>query len=28
MPSPRDLLRLMRPGDWTKNSFVLLAFIF
>ncbi|MEY3142997.1 MAG: hypothetical protein RLY21_1490, partial [Planctomycetota bacterium] len=21
-------LRLMRPGDWTKNSFVLLAFIF
>ncbi len=28
MPSPRDILRLARPGDWTKNSFVLLAFIF
>jgi len=28
MPSPRDFIRLMRPGDWTKNSFVLLAFIF
>lgn len=28
MPSVRDMLRLMRPGDWTKNSFVLLAFIF
>ncbi len=24
----RDMLRLARPGDWTKNSFVLLAFIF
>jgi len=28
MPHPRDILRLARPGDWTKNSFVLLAFIF
>jgi len=28
MASPKDILRLMRPGDWTKNSFVLLAFIF
>jgi 4-hydroxybenzoate polyprenyltransferase len=28
MPSPRDILRLARPGDWTKNSFVLLAFVF
>jgi len=28
MPSPRDILRLARPGDWTKNSFVLLAIIF
>lgn len=28
MPSPLAILRLMRPGDWTKNSFVLLAFIF
>ncbi|MEY4820862.1 MAG: hypothetical protein RLY72_514, partial [Planctomycetota bacterium] len=28
MTSPRDIVRLARPGDWTKNSFVLLAFIF
>lgn len=28
MPHPRDILRLARPGDWTKNSFVLLAFVF
>jgi len=28
MAAPKDILRLMRPGDWTKNSFVLLAFIF
>ena len=28
MPSVPSILRLMRPGDWTKNSFVLLAFIF
>jgi 4-hydroxybenzoate polyprenyltransferase len=28
MGSARDILRLCRPGDWTKNSFVLLAFIF
>jgi len=28
VPSPRAILRLMRPGDWTKNSFVLLAFVF
>jgi len=28
MASPKDIVRLMRPGDWTKNSFVLLAFIF
>ena len=28
MPSVRDIIRLARPGDWTKNSFVLLAFIF
>jgi 4-hydroxybenzoate polyprenyltransferase len=28
MASVRDILRLLRPGDWTKNSFVLLAFIF
>ena len=28
MPSPRDILRLCRPGDWTKNAFVLIAFVF
>jgi decaprenyl-phosphate phosphoribosyltransferase len=28
MPRPTAILRLMRPGDWTKNSFVLLAFVF
>ena len=28
MPSPRAILKLMRPGDWTKNAFVLLAFVF
>lgn len=28
MPRLRDILRLCRPGDWTKNSFVLLAFVF
>ncbi len=28
MPAARDIIRLVRPGDWTKNSFVLLAFVF
>ena len=28
MAAPRDILKLCRPGDWAKNSFVLLAFVF
>ena len=28
MPSTRSILKLMRPSDWTKNSFVLIAFVF
>lgn len=28
MPAPRDIIRLCRPGDWTKNVFVGIAFLF
>lgn len=28
MPAIGDIIRLCRPGDWTKNVFVLIAFLF